>query len=344
MKLNARLERAWEGQPQVVRVGDAPLPMSVPPGLEYVSEGDILWVDPRNGFVRVLYRRMSRHNALLLTEACNSHCIMCSQPPRPNDGGGVDLALAAIPLMAPDTVELGITGGEPTLLGDRFIEVLAACKRHLPATAIHVLSNGRMFAYLSFARAVAGIEHPDMMFGIPLYSDLAGEHDFVVQAKGAYDQTIRGLLNLARCKVPVEVRVVLEAPTVRRLPQLAEFIARNLPFAAHVALMGLEPTGYARPNLASLAVEPAAYEHKLRDAVDLLAGAGLRVSIYNLPLCALDQTLWPFARKSISDWKNEYVDACAPCAVRADCCGFFASALRGQTPAVRPVAARGAVP
>ena len=74
-------------------------------------------------------------------------------------------------------------------------------RSRLPNTALHMLSNGRLFNYLSLCREIAAIEHPDLMVGIPLYSDIPHRHDFVVQADGAFDQTIRGMMNLARCGI-----------------------------------------------------------------------------------------------------------------------------------------------
>ena len=54
-----------------------------------------------------------------------------------------------------------------------------------PNTALHMLSNGRLFNYLTLCREIAAIDHPDLMIGIPLYSDIPHRHDFVVQADGA---------------------------------------------------------------------------------------------------------------------------------------------------------------
>ncbi len=48
--------------------------------------------------------------------------------------------------------------------------------------------------------------------------------------------------------------------------------------------------------------------------------------IYNHQLCLLDRELWPFAVKSISDWKNEYHPECLSCSVVDSCGGFFYSA------------------
>jgi hypothetical protein len=50
---------------------------------------------------------------------------------------------------------------------------------------------------------------------------------------------------------------------------------------------------------------------------------GMNVSIYNHQLCVLDRSLWPFAKKSISDWKNMYLDECASCGVLESCGGLF---------------------
>jgi SAM-dependent methyltransferase len=49
------------------------------------------------------------------------------------------------------------------------------------------------------------------------------------------------------------------------------------------------------------------------------------VSIYNHQLSVLDRRLWPFARKSISDWKNEYMPECQGRREKQNCGGFFAS-------------------
>src|ERR1700733_11107974 len=88
------------------------------PNLEYVSDGDVLLLLP-SGTVNVLYRRSSAYNAILTTERCNSLCLMCSQPPRTiDDSYRVRLILRLIDLIDPECKEVGITGGEPTLLGE----------------------------------------------------------------------------------------------------------------------------------------------------------------------------------------------------------------------------------
>jgi His-Xaa-Ser system radical SAM maturase HxsC len=309
--------------------------------LDYLADGDVVLMAP-SGRVSVLYRRTSRHNTILSTERCNSLCLMCSQPPQlEDDSHRVNEILRLIELIDIGCVELGISGGEPLLLGDGFFSIVEKCKERLPATALHVLTNGRLFKDVALARRLGAIVHPDVMLGVPLYADVDTIHDYVVQARGAFGETMDGLYNLAQHGVPIEIRVVLHKQTYRRLPQLAEFIYRNFPFVSHVALMGLEMFGYTNINVGDLWIDPVDYQPELRTATLALAERGLNVSIYNHQLCTIPQDLWPFAKQSISDWKNIFVPECDGCELRPACSGFFHSASKRHSahikaPTVRP--------
>lgn len=309
-----------------------------PNEFEYLKDSDVLALELERPAVRVLYRRSSLHNSFLLTERCNHYCLMCSQPPKDvNDDWIVDELLKAIPLVSPETREIGFTGGEPTLLGDHFLRLVREMREHLPATSLHILSNGRRFADLEFARAYAAVDHPDAMLGIPIYAASSQIHDYVVQADGAFDETVRGILNLKTFGQQVEVRVVIHRQNYTHLPALAEFIARNLTFVDHVALMGLEMTGFAKANIDALWIDPFDYRDELLEAASLLDDLGLRTSIYNHQLCTIDPKIWPLAVRSISDWKNEYREECSNCSVQERCGGFFATGRLMQSSYIRPI-------
>jgi His-Xaa-Ser system radical SAM maturase HxsC len=309
---------------------------------EYLADGDVIVLDP-SGFVRTLYRKSSPHNFILVTDQCTSFCLMCSQPPRQvDDFDRIREHLRLIDLIDPETRELGITGGEPTLFRDDFLRLVGHCKERLPYTALHVLTNGRLFYYREFARRLGEIAHPDVMLGIPLYSDVDSEHDYVVQAKGAFEETVLGLQHLGRYDIPVEVRVVVHRQTYRRLPRLAEFVARNFPFAAHVALMGMEMFGFVHRNFDELWIDPHDYQRELIEAAEILTFAGLNTSVYNHQLCVLDRRLWPLARRSISDWKNIYLTECEGCTMRDKCGGLFQSAAKRHSAHIKAFAPVGA--
>lgn len=314
--------------------------LMIPSEFQYLTDGDIVRLEPRTGYLRVLYRKNSRYNYFFFTERCNSYCVMCSQPPRQVDDRHLLIDfINAIPLIDESTEQLGITGGECTLYPELLLDLLRKCKSYLPDTRLHALSNGRKFSYLSLASAVRAVNHPHLTFGIPLYSDIAHLHDFVVQVKGAFDETVRGIMNLERCGQRVEIRVVLHRHTVDRLPQLARFIARNFPFVDHVALMGLEMMGFTKMNINSLWIDPLDYQQQLSEAVQALTSARLNVSIYNHQLCTLPTALHGYAVQSISDWKNEYLPVCAGCQLREKCGGFFSSTKSHVSRGISPVQA-----
>jgi His-Xaa-Ser system radical SAM maturase HxsC len=307
---------------------------------DYLADGDVVRIDPVRNTLHVLYRRNSPFNSFLVTERCDNYCVMCSQPPKAHDDSWiVDELFRVIPLLSPETREIGITGGEPGLLGGRLVELIRCFRDQLPSTVLHVLSNGRAFAKPDLSTDVAALKHPDLMFGIPLYADVPEAHDYVVQQRGAFDQTIQGILNLKRRGVRVELRFVIHRDTYEGLPAFARFVARNLLFVDHVALMGLELMGFARSNLDALWIDPMDYQHQLAEAVDILSRAGARVSIYNLPLCVLPASLHGVARASISDWKNRFFDECDGCAKKSSCAGFFASARVRRSRGISPFAA-----
>jgi His-Xaa-Ser system radical SAM maturase HxsC len=308
------------------------------PELAHLTSGDIIYVPAGGRRVTVLWKNSARHNGLLLTEQCDNYCLMCSQPPKEREDSWLfDRARKVISLLPGDARSLSLTGGEPTLNADALIGLLEHCRRVAPGLSVHLLSNGRRFAELAFSRRYADVGLADIMAGIPVYAPEPGLHDFIVQAAGAFDETIHGILNLASLGQAVELRVVIQRHTVPVLADLATYIARNLPFVAQVALMGLEMTGLARPNSALVWAEPADYQRELVEAVDILATAGIATRIYNHQLCVLDQRLWPYAVRSISDWKNDYLEICRSCSVRDACGGVFTTSGNRLSRHLRPV-------
>jgi His-Xaa-Ser system radical SAM maturase HxsC len=306
--------------------------------LDFLRDGYVAGVDTGSGQVRALYRPESPHNTLFATDRCNSNCLMCSQPPKDVDESQIVAQhLRLLDLIEGAPQHLGITGGEPTLLKEGLVQILSRLKERFPETSVLMLSNGRMYAYEDFVRALVAVDHPHFLTSIPLYADNAVHHDYVVQAKGAFDQTIQGFYNAARHGLAVEVRVVLHKQTIPGLLALVEFIYRNLPFVRHVALMGLENMGYVKKNWDLLWIDPVDYADTLEAAVRHLYHRRVHVSIYNLPLCVLPKSLWSFARQSISDFKNIYLDECKACSVKKHCAGLFQSSESRHSRAIKAI-------
>ena len=322
--------------PECSILTDARLVFKVPT-FDHLTEGDIVWVST-DGNINTLYRVESFQNTLLATERCNSNCLMCSQPPR--DKNDIPLLYQVnsklISLIPKDCIELGVSGGEPTLMGAMFFKLMAQIKEELPETEVHVLTNGRSFAWNHMAEKLAAVNNDRMVLGIPVYSDYYQQHDYIVQAEHAFYQTILGIHNLARYNQRVEIRIVLHKQSIPRLFKLAQYIYKNLPFVEHVAFMGLEYIGYAPFNIDKLWVDPHDYQDELTNAVGYLAEKGMRVSIYNTPLCLVPEKVWAYTRKSISDWKNDYLPECMQCSKIEECGGFFTWNLKKHSEHIKP--------
>jgi His-Xaa-Ser system radical SAM maturase HxsC len=312
--------------------------VELPQAFDYLAARDVVGLSGGGERIRVLWRDDARLNSILLTERCDHYCLMCSQPPKAAlDDWLMDDAFDLIRLLPTDTRGLAFTGGEPTLYGDRLIELLRLCRNLIPEAGVHVLSNGRRFADHNFATSWAAIDNPNLMVGIPIYGSEPSLHDYVVQSEGAFDATIRGILNLAQLEQPIEIRVVIHKQTAPHLVEIAEFIARNLPFVNQVALMGLEVIGFARANMNDVWIDPIDYRKSLTHAVQHLDRHGVKTMVYNHQLCLIDREIWPYTVKSISDWKNEYHPACLSCGVIHRCGGFFYSAKYRVSDNIAPI-------
>ena len=298
-------------------------------------DGDVVLINP-NGEIIFLYEKTSLHNAILATERCNHRCIMCPQPPIAQEKDKTDFNIELISLFDKSTKEVGITGGEPTLIGDNLFKVIKHIQKELPGAAISLLSNGVKFADKSFAMKLAQCRHRDLQIDIPLFSDIAEEHNAVVGAKTFY-KTVQGLYNLALFRQKIGLRVVIHKKTYKRLPQFADYIYHNFPFVSQVAFIQMETTGLAKENIADLWIDPYDYNEELRQAVLLLADRGMNPYIYNAQLCVLPEDVRKYAMQSISDWKDIYLPECENCSLKGQGGGFFESNREHHSEHIKPI-------
>lgn len=310
-------------------------PYCVVDSIESFNEGDVVVIN-KNGEIIFVYEINSNHNALMATERCNHRCIMCPQPPILQEKDKTPFNLQLISLFDKNTQEIGITGGEPTLIGDNLFVLINHIKKELPQTAISILSNGVKFADKEYAMKLAKCRHHDLQIDIPLFSDIAEEHNRIVGAKTFY-KTIQGLYNLALFRQRIGLRIVVHKQTYKRLPQFADFIYHNFPFVAQVAFMQMETTGLAKENFKDLWIDPYDYNEELREAVLLLADRGMKPYIYNAQLCVLPEDIRCYAQQSISDWKDIYIEECDGCTLKGQCAGFFESSRQAHSSHIRKI-------
>jgi len=291
--------------------------------LDIFNDGDIILID-KNGLITFLFENEENFNPILVTERCNANCIACPQPKVQNEDDKSQLNFKLISLINKDAKTVGITGGEPTLLGRKFLLLLEQIKAQLPKTNILLLSNGIRFSDYEFTRKLYLLDLQNLQIDIPLFSDIDSLHDEIMQTKCFYN-IISGLYNLAKFNFKIGLRVVILKMNYQRLYQIAEFIYRNFPFVYHIAFIQMEVIGLERKNIDKVWINPLDFSKELERAVNYLYNRKMRVSIYNSQLCLLPKSIWRFALSSISSWKRIYLDICEDCDIKDQCGGLFES-------------------
>ncbi len=290
---------------------------------QYELDGDVFLLIPERKEAQRLIRRKSNHNTILFTEQCDQLCMMCSQPPRAiNDKWLFPFYEKAI-CLADQGATIGISGGEPTIHKVELFSLLENISIKRPDLSFHILTNAQHFNLEDRSRLQGIQQSLNLLWGIPLYSSSAKEHDEIVQKPGAYNLLNKNLFFLASCGGAIELRTVLIKKNILELPHLAKFIAKNLNFIAFWAIMNLEQIGYAKLFKEELFFDYSQFFVPVANAIEITKSYNIPVSLYNFPLCTVPVEYRDYCTDSISDWKKKFIPTCKPCTKKNSCAGFF---------------------
>jgi pyruvate-formate lyase-activating enzyme len=156
-----------------------------------------------------------------LTRACNNHCLFCHDVGA-HDGQVVpdDEVLARLQAGRADGASRAIlSGGEPTI-HPRFLDLVGAA-RDMGYTWIQCVSNGRMFAYDTFA--TRAMENGLNEATLSMHGHTAELFERLVGIPGSFRQSLRGLTNLLRLGAVVSVDVVLNRQNLPHLREILQF-------------------------------------------------------------------------------------------------------------------------
>lgn len=109
---------------------------------------DVIYINSY-GKVQRVYEHQTRSIDLMMTIRCNSNCVMCpiSEGARRSDERGYFEWLLTLIEFLPETLEhICITGGEPTLIGDKLFVVLDKLVNKFRNAEFQFLTNGRSCA------------------------------------------------------------------------------------------------------------------------------------------------------------------------------------------------------
>lgn len=223
--------------------------------------------------------------------ACNNQCHFCDQgrlrdttPDPPTDA-----LIATLQAEARPGRQVWLAGGEVTLRSD--LPTLITAARKAGFARVGIQSNGRILAAPGAARALAQAGLTDAM--VAIHSHEPGLHDFLVQAPGAFRQSVRGLAQLAAAGVRVHLSAVLTRSLVASLEPFARWVA-GLP-VQRVRLHMCRPTGAARERFDLLVPRYRMLAEPLTQAVRILTDARKEVETTGVPFCVVPTLRWVVA-------------------------------------------------
>lgn len=310
---------------------------------ETLIDNDVVEI-VNNEWIRLLYRDDSDDNAIVVTNQCNSNCIMCPDSDMVRDtkeNPNIKKLLEHIRCIPDDTKHITITGGEPGMLKYNLVRLLRECKEHLPNTDFLLLSNGRVFANTQFTNQIFENVPQNFRIAMPIYADNEILHDEITRVKGSFEQTVRGIKNLIDKKIDIEIRIVVLKKNYKQLKQITSFIVKEIPEVKMVNIMALEMTGNAYKNREEVWINFDEIKNELYSACIETLKAGIITNLYNFPLCKIDERLYSISHRSITDYKVRYKEACAGCSIKDECGGFFNSTINVKDIEVKPIMIEG---
>jgi radical SAM protein with 4Fe4S-binding SPASM domain len=171
---------------------------------------------------------------LALTYRCNNDCDHCYNVQHPSllpvGEAGVpkdELSTGSWKRIIDRAWELGIphiifTGGEPTLRAD-LPELIAHAEHNGQITGLN--TNARRLSDAHYVQALveAGLDHVQ----VTLESSQAEVHDRMVQAKGAFPQTVKGLQNVLDSPLYVMTNTTMLQTNIHTIPATLDFLAET---------------------------------------------------------------------------------------------------------------------
>jgi His-Xaa-Ser system radical SAM maturase HxsC len=301
--------------------------------------GDVISIGEK-GYLSKVYDVETSEIDIFVTSHCNSNCVMCPLPEavrRRHDKKHLEWIKDYISILPENVGYINVTGGEPTLAKDGFLEILELLRDKFIYSDFQILTNGRSVSDRRFLHKLLEVCPVGTRFAVPLHSADPSVHDLITRTEGSFYQTDRGIKNLIKEQQTVEVRIVVSRKNIDSLNETAKYIALNYPGIFCVNYIGMEMMGNAALNKDELWVDYADVFKAARPGIDYLVNNGIDVQLYNFPLCDVNRGYWHIAAKSITDYKIRYMDECELCAVKDICGGFFQSTKQVMKPVVHPI-------
>ena len=218
--------------------------------LSLLCDYDIVEISD-TGLLYRAYANNESDSTIFLGAKFNSNCIMCPAGDAERKKGfsySQDLLMKYIDYLPYDLEYLVMTGGEPTLQTNLFLESLDRVKEKFPYTQVLLLTNGRSLSDKWLFEQVCQRHPNNFRIAIPVHGDNSELHDYITRAPGSFEQTILALRRLMNSDIKIEIRIVVTKANCDNLLGIARLISSKFPRVFCVNFIGLEPRGNCALN------------------------------------------------------------------------------------------------
>jgi cyclic pyranopterin phosphate synthase len=213
---------------------------------------------------------------------CNCNCVFCVIGDQLFTGDrSTQECIAELRLSRETCEDVVFTGAEVTIRKDFFELVRAA--RGLGYRHIQVQTNGRMLAYLDFAKQAiaAGVTE----FSPSIHGHTAKLHDGLVRAPGSFEQIVAAMKNLRALGARIVTNTVVTRQNARHLPALAELLVSIPVDQFQIAFP--HPTGHAATYFDVVVPRMSEVEPFVHAALDVGIRAGIPSMAEAMPFCRM---------------------------------------------------------
>lgn len=216
---------------------------------------------------------------------CSNRCLFCIQGDKrfKYPDKTTEEIKTILKKSKPSAEGVVFTGGEPTFRPKKLLEWVEYA-RELGYKVIQIQSNGRMFSYIDYCRAL--IKAGATEFSPALHGSNAKIHDKLTRASGSFDQTTLGIKNLKTLGQNVLTNTVVNKINYKDLPNLAKLFVSLGVDQFQFAFMHINQIILNDPKLIEEIVpRHSEVEPYIKKGLDIGIKAGISVMTEAIPYC-----------------------------------------------------------
>jgi MoaA/NifB/PqqE/SkfB family radical SAM enzyme len=227
----------------------------------------------------MVYKRVDIKTGFL----CNNNCLFCVQANNKLKGNRPFEDIKKDLIDSKKRCDgIVLTGGEVTIRKD-FIEIVKLAKE-IGYKNIQIQTNGRMFSSMDFCKKV--IKAGATEISPALHGYCKEQHDYLVQANGAFNETVKGIINMKKLGAKILTNSVIVKSNYQNLDKIAHLLVKLKVNQFQFAFV--HAMGNAWENYDSIVPRMSLVMPHLFKGLDIGINAGVRVMTEAIPYCLME--------------------------------------------------------